>query len=97
MFTSEIQAMWNMTPRCTLIISYAIDKIFHQMHKVTLHSWGNNESYRKKSEDSEGNSYTINTAVVVSTLKETRKKAGKIMLALFPLTMVMDRHWWSHT
>jgi len=27
------------------------------MHKVTLHKWGNNESY-KKNEDSEGNSYT---------------------------------------
>jgi len=26
----RFQAMWNMTPCCTLIIGYAIDKIFIQ-------------------------------------------------------------------
>jgi len=28
------------------------------MHKVTLHNWGNNKSYRKN-EDSESSSYTL--------------------------------------
>jgi len=36
------------------------------MHKVTLHNWGNNQSFRKN-EDSEGNSYTLIQEQVVGS------------------------------
>jgi len=36
------------------------------MHKVTMHNWGNNESYRKN-EDLEDNSYTLIQAQMVGS------------------------------
>ena len=36
------------------------------MHKVTLHNWENNESYRKN-EDSEGRKYTLIQGQVVGS------------------------------
>ena len=78
------------------------------MHEVTLHKWGNNETYRRN-KDSECNSYTSiqgkwQAAMLVSTLRATKKRTDisdltctqANILVAFLLTTARDRCWRSH-